>query len=99
MKIQIRRGTAEDIDPIRKINAAAFETEAEARLVDDLRDSGIPLISLVAEVNETIVGHILFSPVTLSGKGTDLKIAGLAPMAVMPDHQIQGIGTALVEIS
>ncbi len=96
MKIQIRQATTEDINPIKKINTAAFETQAEARLVDTLRDSGIPLISLVAEVDERIVGHILFSPVTLSDKSADVKIAGLAPMAVMPDHQNQGIGTALV---
>jgi putative acetyltransferase len=97
MKIQIRPETTRDIDPIRKINTAAFETQAEARLVDALRDSGIPLISLVAEVDEKIVGHIFFSPVTLSGKRTDVKIAGLAPMAVLPAHQSQGIGTALVK--
>ena len=82
MKIQTRPETAEDIDSIRKINAAAFETDAEARLVDDLRDSGIPHISLVAQVDEEVVGHILFSPVTLADKGTDLKIAGLADTAL-----------------
>ena len=97
MKIQIRPETTEDIETIRKINAAAFEMEAEAQLVDALRDSRIPLISLVAEVDARSVGHILFSPVKLSGKGTDLKLAGLAPMAVMPDYQKQGIGSALVE--
>jgi putative acetyltransferase len=97
MKVHIRPETKEDIAKIWRINAAAFDTEAEANLVDNLRESGAQLISLVAEVNENIVGHILFSPVTLSGKGTDLKIAGLAPMAVMPGHQKQGIGTALVK--
>ena len=97
MKIQTRPETAEDIDSIRKINAAAFETDAEARLVDDLRDSGSPHISLVTEVDAKVVGHILFSRVTLVGTGTDLKITGLAPMAVMPDYQKQGVGTALVE--
>ncbi len=97
MNVQIRPEIPNDIDPVRKINTDAFETDAEAGLVDALRDSGIPLISLVAEADEKIVGHILFSPVTLSGKGTDLKIAGLAPMAVMPDHQKQGVGQALVK--
>ena len=97
MKIQIRPETAEDIEAIRKINTAAFETEAEAGLVDALRDSGIPLISLVAKVDQKIVGHILFSPMTLSGKSTIVKIAGLAPMAVMPDYQKRGIGTAIVK--
>jgi len=97
MKIQIRPETAEDIEAIRKINTAAFETAAEAGLVDALRDSGIPLISLVAEVDQKIVGHILFSPITLSVKSTDVKIAGLAPMAVLPDYQKQAIGSALVK--
>jgi len=97
MKIQIRPETAEDIETIRNINTAAFETEAEAGLVDALRDSSTPLISLVAEVDQKIVGHILFSPMTLSGKSTIVKIAGLAPMAVMPDYQKRAIGTALVK--
>ena len=97
MKIQIRPETAEDIEAIKKINTAAFETEAEAGLVDALRDSSTPLISLVAEVDQKIVGHILFSPMTLSGKSTIVKIAGLAPMAVMPGYQKRAIGTALVK--
>ena len=97
MKVHIRPETKEDIAEIWRINAAAFDTEAEANLVDNLRESKAQLISLVAEVNKKIVGHILFSPVRLSGKGADLKIAGLAPMAVMPNYQKQGIGTALVE--
>jgi putative acetyltransferase len=96
MKVYIRPETKEDIVKIWKLNASAFDTEAEANLVDNLRESGARLISLVAEINKKAVGHILFSPVMLSGKGTDVKIAGLAPMAVMPDHQNQGIGTALV---
>jgi putative acetyltransferase len=97
MKIQIRPEITGDIETIKKINTTAFETEAEAGLVDALRDSGIPLISLVAEVDQKIVGHILFSPIALSGKSAAVKIAGLAPMAVMPDHQKQGIGSALVK--
>ena len=71
MKVHIRPETKEDIAKIWRINAAAFDTEAEANLVDNLRESGAQLISLVAEVNENIVGHILFSPVTLAGKGTE----------------------------
>jgi putative acetyltransferase len=97
MKLHIRPETKEDIKKIWRINAAAFDTEAEANLVDSLRESGTRLISLVVEVDEKIIGHILFSPVTLSGKSTGLKIAGLAPMAVMPNYQKQGIGTALVK--
>jgi putative acetyltransferase len=77
------------------MNAAAFETPLEANLVDALRQQAQPLISLVAEDDGAIVGHILFSPVSLAGYG-DVKIMGLGPMAVAPDHQREGIGSALV---
>jgi putative acetyltransferase len=97
MKVHIRPETKEDIGKIWQVHASAFDTEAEANLVDNLRKSAAPLISLVAEANKKIVGHILFSPITLSGKSKEVKIAGLAPMAVMPDYQKQGIGTALVK--
>lgn len=69
----------------------------EARLVDALRASGEPLISLVAQDGDELVGHILFSPATLTGNEGDVRIMGLAPMAVLPAHQRSGIGTRLVE--
>ena len=94
MKVHIRPETKDDLKKIWRVNAAAFDTDAEANLVDNLRKSRIPLISLVAEANEKLLGHILFSPVTLSGTKVDVKVAGLAPMSVLPDHQKQGIGAA-----
>jgi len=97
MKIKIRPETKKDIAKVRKINTAAFETEAEANIVDALRKSTTPVISLVAEVNGKVVGHILFSPVTLSADEPDVKIAGLAPMAVLPEFQNQGIGSDMVK--
>ena len=63
--------------------------------MDALRVQAQPIISLVADDNGTIVGHILFSPVTLTGHG-DLTIMGLAPMAVLPTNQRRGIGSSLV---
>ncbi len=54
-----------DKDNIWKVNAEAFETEAETNLLNALRDSGIPFISLVAEEDKEIVAHILFTPVEL----------------------------------
>ena len=96
MKVYIRPERKDDIKKIWRVNAAAFNTDAEAHLVDSLRKSGMPLISLVAEANEKLIGHILFSPVSLSGSKIDIKIAGLAPMSVLPDHQKQGIGASLV---
>src|SRR4030043_95967 len=80
---------------IRAVNIAAFETPAEANLVDVLRREAHPVISLVAEDISTIVGHIMFSPVSLSGY-TNLKIMGLGPMAVESEHQRKGIGSTLV---
>lgn len=91
----IRLEEAKDQAGVRSVNVAAFETPAEADLVDALRQQAHPLISLVAERDHAIVGHILLSPVSLYGY-PDLKIMGLAPMAVLPEHQHTGIGSALV---
>jgi len=77
------------------VNASAFETPVEANLVDALREQARPLVSLVAEENGAILGHIMFSPVVLPGHPA-LRIMGLAPMAVAPEHQRKGIGSALV---
>jgi putative acetyltransferase len=90
----IRPEKPADRDAIRTINLDAFDSDTEANLVDALRDSGTEFISLVAESKDTLVGHILFSPVTCTG---DAKIMGLAPMAVRKAWQRQGVGTQLVE--
>jgi putative acetyltransferase len=87
-----RRGDAERI---REVNLAAFETSTEANLVDALRRQATPLVSLVAEDEPDIIGHILFSPVTLTGE-PGLTLMGLAPMAVLPSRQRQGVGSTLV---
>ena len=93
--MQIRFETTTDIRVVHALNRAAFATRAEADLVDALRASAQPIVSLVADDAGTIVGHILFSPVTLTGH-QNLRIMGLAPMAVDPARQRQGIGSALV---
>jgi putative acetyltransferase len=93
--MRIRNELPADQAAVHALNCLAFETPAEAGLVDTLREKAAPVVSLVAEIENNIVGHILFSPVTL-GENTDLKIMGLAPMAVLPDYQRQGIGSQLV---
>jgi len=93
----IRAEKPEDQIGIRHINTEAFDTDAEVNLIDALRKRGIPLISLVAEENGELVGHILFSPVTLEADNCSVSMAGLAPMAVAPAFQKREIGSMLVE--
>ena len=94
---EVRPERAEDRAAVRAVNEAAFETRAEADLVDAVRERARPVISLVAEDRGVIVGHIMFSPVTIAGR-PDLAIMGLGPMAVAPERQRSGIGSALVLI-
>lgn len=96
MKITIRPETKEDCSAIRQINRKAFHTDAEANLVDALRKSSVEIISLVAECSGEITGHILFSEVKLEDRRPDIRLCGLAPMAVLPEYQRQGIGSQLV---
>lgn len=95
--LELRYEKPEDILDIRKVHEAAFETKAEADLVDALRDKDAHMISIVAIEDNKIVGHILFSPVTIEADGSIVTILGLAPMAVLPECQRKGIGSKLVE--
>jgi putative acetyltransferase len=91
----IRAESERDWAPVHAVVASAFGRPAEADLVEALRQRARPIVSLVAEIAGAIVGHVMFSPVRLSGHD-DLKFMGLAPLAVAPSHQRRGIGTALV---
>jgi putative acetyltransferase len=95
-QIEISPERPADIPMIHAVHAEAFETEAEARLVDRLRDQADPFLSLVARFGDVVVGHILFTPVRLAERGK-AGLLGLAPMAVLPAFQGQGVGTRLVE--
>lgn len=92
--MKIRKETAADIEAVFEINRSAFPTEEEAQLVNRLRETASPLISLVAEGEQEIIGHILFTPVTLDSD-TNLFLMGLAPMAVNPARQNKGVGSLL----
>jgi putative acetyltransferase len=93
--LTIRPEQPRDIPSVREVNLSAFPTPAEADLVDVLRIAAAPAISLVADLDESVVGHIFFSPVTLAN-WPDLRVMGLAPLAVGSRWQRRGIGSALV---
>ena len=94
--MDIRSEKPEDLEAVRNVNIAAFGRENEANLVDSLRGSA-STFSLVAVQSDRIVGHIFFSPVVVEGKcSKNLSILGLAPVAVLPNYQRQGIGTLLI---
>jgi putative acetyltransferase len=95
--IVIRCEEPDDVGAIRVVHERAFGQPAEANLVDALRAHGKATLSLVAEQNAQIVGHILFSPVTIEADGSVVAGMGLAPMAVLPERQNRGIGSRLVE--
>ena len=94
-EVFIRAEQPQDRPAIFQINAAAFPSDGEARLVDRLRTQAGPIISLVACEQERLLGHICFSRVRLE-PSTGLNLMGLAPMAVLPEAQNRGIGSALV---
>ncbi|MEZ6131173.1 MAG: N-acetyltransferase [Planctomycetaceae bacterium] len=97
MTVAIRPEDEQDRTAIWHVNQQAFDGDAEANLVDALRDGGFAEVSLVAEVDGEIVGHILFSPVVIITKAGTVDALSLAPMAVLVRFQRQGIGSKLVK--
>lgn len=94
--ILIRPEQPDDIAAIRQVNERAFDGPTEADLVDLLRAHGKVTLSLVAVQDAQVVGHILFSPVVIEATGKSVAAVGLAPMAVLPEWQNQGVGSRLV---
>ena len=93
--ITIRPERPEDASRVRHVNELAFGQPAEADLVERLRRTCTGSLSLVAE-DDTVVGHILLTPVMVESAGRQVLGMGLAPVAVLPDRQRQGIGSQLV---
>ena len=101
--MHIRHESPADIHAVRTLVYRAFinhphhepgATPIEHDVVDRLRERGELELALVAERDGQLVGHIAFSPVTINGE--DHRWLGLAPVAVHPDHQHQGIGSRLI---
>lgn len=97
--IVVRSEKPEDYQNIYEINKVAFGGEVEARLVNNLRKTKwfIPELSLVAEKEGKIVGHILFSVIHRKTDSNRIPVLALAPMAVLPDYQKQGIGSLMIK--
>lgn len=96
MSPTIRPETTDDHAAIREVNRLALDGEGEARLVDALRSGGYARISMVAEQEGQIVGHIFFSVLTIATPQGEIEALSLAPLAVVPSHQRRGIGSSLV---
>ena len=98
-EIIIRSETDRDIDAITELTIAAFKTlavsnQTEQFIIQALREARALTVSLVAELDGRVIGHIAFSPVTLSDGTPDWS--GLGPVSVLPEYQRQGIGKTLI---
>jgi putative acetyltransferase len=96
----IRNETKSDIEAISNVTRSAFRTLAisghtEQFIINALRDANALTISLVAEIDGQVVGHIAFSPVIISDGSPDWY--GLGPVSVLPEYQKQGIGKSLIK--
>jgi putative acetyltransferase len=94
--IVVRRERPEDAAAVRRVNQEAFGRPAEAELVDLVRSRRKVALSLVAARGAEVVGHILFTPVTIESDGEARAALGLGPMAVLPAQQRRGVGSLLV---
>ena len=94
--MEIRPETGADLAAVGEVNRLAFGREAEARLVDDLRDGGYARLSLVAQEEGRIVGHVMFSEAVIRTGGGEVGALALGPVGVIPERQGRGVGSALV---
>jgi len=98
-EVIVRAEVPEDVRAIDVVNLSAFQGEDEARLVSAIRRSGdfVPDLSLVAELNGRIVGHLLLSKVKLQRSGESRVVLALGPMSVVPSQSHRGIGSELIQ--
>ena len=94
MSIEIREECHDDIAAVRDLNRQAFGQDQESNIVDVLRANEAALLSLVATVDDRVVGHIMYSPAVV---GDNITGAALGPMAVLPEYQRQRIGSKLIK--
>ena len=100
MRVVIRNETDADVDMISEVTIAAFKSlqisnHTEQFIIEALRAADALTVSLVAEMDGRIIGHIAFSPVNISD-GTR-NWYGLGPVSVLPEYQRKGIGKALIQ--
>lgn len=93
----IRTALAADDAAIQDVHHAAFGGTAEARLVRMIEADGDLLVSLVAQAEHWVIGHIAFSAMHVIADGRHWRCAGLAPVGVLPEYQASGVGSALIE--
>ena len=94
-RVSVRVETPDDFAAVRTVVSEAFGQADEADLVERLREDGEVVASLVAERDDAIVGHVLFSRLPIVAGDREIAGAALAPVAVLPKFQRQGVGSAL----
>jgi putative acetyltransferase len=96
LMVETRAETPANYDAIGDLLRAAFKQDVEPKLVELLRDSGHAVIALVAVTMNEVVGHIVFSPVSVARAPQSFRALGLGPVAVLPEFQANGIGSKLI---
>ena len=97
MDVRIRRQTAEETSAVLEVEREAFERPEEAQLVERLLADVPEVISIVAILDGSVVGHVLFSPAYLKSHAATVQIGALGPVAVQKDVRRCGVGARLIE--